>query len=288
MVTAVEGNIRIDYARLGEVARRAVHFLDNVIDVNEYPLPQIAEATLGNRRIGLGVMGWSDMLIRLGIPYASEQALFLAEKVMGFVQRTARRASVELACRRGAYPRHHPGADDTQAPRRNATVTTIAPTGTISLIAGCSGGIEPPFALSYLRKHILEGEELQETHPLLLAELSERRLDSGGTMDEIRRCGSVKGIAGFPNQIGEVYATALEISPEWHVQMQAAFQRHCDNAVSKTVNLPFEATARDVELVYGLAYRLGCKGITVYRDRSRLAQVLNTGCAACAWQESSG
>jgi ribonucleoside-diphosphate reductase alpha chain len=282
MAVPGEGGIRIDYERLADVTRRSVHFLDNVIDVNEYPLPQIAVTTLGNRRIGLGVMGWSDLLIRLGIPYASRQALFLAEKVMGFVQRSAHRASLELARQRGPYPRRYPGAQDSQAPRRNATVTTIAPTGTISLIAGCSGGVEPPFAMSYRRKHILEGEELKEMHPLLLAELSERALDSPENVDEIRKCGSVKGIAGLPVQMSEIYATALEISPEWHVRMQAAFQRHCDSAVSKTVNLPFEATPRDVESVYSLAYRLGCKGITVYRDRSRFAQVLNTGCTACA------
>jgi ribonucleoside-diphosphate reductase alpha chain len=284
MVVSGDGGIRIDYARWAEAARRAVHFLDNVIDVNEYPLPQIADATLGNRRIGLGIMGWSDLLIRLGIPYASEQALFLAEKVMGFLQRTAHRASMQLACRRGPYPRLDRNARDRHMPRRNATVTTIAPTGTISMIAGCSSGVEPPFALSYRRKHILAGEELQEIHPLLLAELSERALDSPDTLEEILRCGSVKGIAGLPGQVGEIYATALEIAPEWHVRMQAAFQRHCDNAVSKTVNLPYEATARDVESIYSQAYKLGCKGITVYRDRSRFTQVLNSGCPACVWR----
>jgi ribonucleoside-diphosphate reductase alpha chain len=262
----------------------AVHFLDNVIDANRFPLPEISAVTRGNRKIGLGVMGWADLLIQLGIPYDSEPALRLAEKIMGFIQRVGHRASIELAGRRGPYPnfRRASRGHKKMIPRRNATVTTVAPTGSISIIANCSSGIEPLFALSYMRKHVLDGEELQEIHPLLRSEL----LLQGGidkeVLAQITRRGTLKGIAAISEDLQRRYATALEIAPEWHVRMQAAFQKHSDNAVSKTVNLPHRATSEDVEKVYHMAYRLGCKGITVFRDRCREDQILNVGCAACA------
>ena len=285
MTVRENDRIAVDYRRLERTVRRAVHFLDNVIDANHYPLREIEAVTRRNRKIGLGVMGWADMLIKLGIPYDSESALALAGNVMGFIQRTAHRASAELACRRGAYPNfplsREAGKEDPR-PRRNATVTTIAPTGTLSIIAACSSGIEPLFALGYVRKQVLEGKELQELHPGLLNELSERGLDQQNLLDQIRQRGSLKDLPGLPEDIVKRYRTAHEIAPEWHVRMQAAFQKHSDNGVSKTVNLPFEATPEDVESVYRLAGDLGCKGITVYRDGCRNTQVLNIGCVACA------
>ncbi len=279
------GRVVVDYPRLARCVETAVHFLDNVIDVNEYPLPQIGAVTRGNRKIGLGVMGWADLLIQLGIPYDSQQALTLADKVMGFIRRTGLRASGELAHVRGAFPNYRPrptGEGRNRFQRRNATVTTIAPTGTISIIAGCSSGIEPLFALTLSRKHVLDGEEMSEIHPGLLEELCARGLEQPEILDAISQTGTLRRIRGIPEEMKARYVTAMEVAPESHVRMQAAFQAHSDNAVSKTVNLPFESKPEDVEAVFGLAWRLGCKGITVYRDRCRKAQVLNIGCVACA------
>ncbi len=280
-----DGRIVVDYPHLARCVETSVHFLDNVIDVNEYPLPQIEAVTRGNRKIGLGVMGWADLLIQLGVPYDSEQALTLADKIMGFIRRTGHRASAELARIRGAFPNYSPqsaseGKDRLR--RRNATVTTIAPTGTISIIAGCSSGIEPLFALSLLRKHVLDGGELSEIHPGLLEELRTQDLERPEILDAISRTGTLRGIGEIPKEMKGRYLTAMEVTPEWHVRVQAAFQMHSDNAVSKTVNLPFDSTPGEVESVYRLAWQLGCKGITAYRDRSREAQVLNIGCSACA------
>jgi len=285
MADVSQGRTIVDYAHLARTVRMAVHFLDNVIDANDYPLPEIAAVTRGNRKIGLGVMGWADLLIQLGIPYDSEQALTLAEKIMGFVQRVGHRASCELARHRGSYPNFSRNCGKEaghRIPRRNATVTTVAPTGTISIIASCSSGIEPLFALSYLRKHVLDSGEMQEIHPGLMGELSSLGLARPEIMEEILKTGSIQHISEFPEEMRRRYVTALEIAPEWHVRMQAAFQKYSDNAVSKTVNLPFAASPADVEAVYRLAFRLGCKGITAYRDRCRDAQVLNIGCTACA------
>jgi ribonucleoside-diphosphate reductase alpha chain len=279
------GRVVVDYPRLVQCIRTAVHFLDNVIDINRYPLSQISAVTRGNRKIGLGVMGWADLLIQLGIPYGSEQALMLADKIMGFIQRLGHRASADLARIRGPYPNFSEktaGRDRDHRRRRNATVTTIAPAGTLSIIAGCSSGIEPLFALSFSRKQILDGEELQEMHPGLLEDLNSRGAGKTEIVESIRKSGTLRGIPEIPEEMRERYATAMEISPEWHVRMQAAFQSHSDNAVSKTVNLPYAATPVDVELVYRLAHKLDCKGITVYRDRCRETQVLNIGCVACA------
>jgi ribonucleoside-diphosphate reductase alpha chain len=285
MVRGEKTGYAVDYGRLEGTVRMAVRFLDDVIDANRYPLPQIGEITLGNRKIGLGVMGWADLLIKLGIPYDSEPAVALAEHIMGFIRRIGREASHELACRRGPYPnfiRSVEGKKRQPFLQRNATITTIAPTGTISIIANCSSGIEPLYALSYVRRHVLEEDDLPEIHPSLLEDLSHRGLQTPEILEAIRRTGSMAGIREIPDDLKIIYRTALKIAPEWHVRMQAAFQKHCDNGVSKTVNLPLEATPEDVASVYRLAAELGCKGITVYRDRCRNNQVLNINCVACA------
>jgi ribonucleoside-diphosphate reductase alpha chain len=285
MTEVSRGRTVVCYTHLARTVRMAVHFLDNVIDANHYPLPEIATISRGNRKIGLGVMGWADLLVQLGIPYDSEQALTLAEKIMGFIQRVGHRASLELARRRGPFPNFdrnkRPGALR-RIPRRNATVTTVAPTGTISIIAGCSSGIEPLFALSFVRMHVLDGGEMREIHPGLMRELSLQGLSRPEILEEILGTGSIRKIIRLPEEMRRRYVTALEIAPEYHVRMQAAFQKYSDNAVSKTVNLPSEASPGDVEAVYRLAHRLGCKGITIYRDRCRDTQVLNIGCTACA------
>ncbi len=274
------GGTFLDYGQLARTVRLAVRFLDNVIEVNRYPVPQIESVTRGNRKVGLGIMGWSDLLIDLAIPYGSEKALILSGKVMGFIQRTAHKASEALALQRGPFPNFKHGGR-ISAPRRNATVTTIAPAGTISMIAGCSSGIEPVFALSFTRRNILGGQVLEEIHPRLLKDLEKNGLWNQGIIREIVNTGSIQQLTRLPQEMREVYRTALEIEPEWHVRMQATFQRYCDNAVSKTVNLRCEAKVEDVERIYKMAHGLGCKGITVYRDRSRAEQVLTAGCAKC-------
>jgi ribonucleoside-diphosphate reductase alpha chain len=280
MVAEDRRGTTLDYPRLARTVCMAVHFLDNVVDVNHYPVPEIESITRGNRKIGLGVMGWADALLGLGIAYGSEKAIALAGKVMGFIQRTAHRASSELARRRGPFPNQaHSGKAG--PPRRNATVTTIAPAGTISLIAGCSSGIEPVFALGLTRSNILGGREWHEIHPRLEKDLKAIGCWGQAAVEEILGIGSIQHLPELSEELKLRYRTALDIAPEWHVRMQAAFQKHCDNAVSKTVNLPSTATPADVEAVFLLAYHLGCKGITVYRDRSRAEQVLNIGCVAC-------
>jgi len=270
-------NGKVNWEKLRETVRNAVHFLDDVIDANRFPLKKIEEMTRANRKIGLGVMGFADMLIKLGIPYDSEEALRLAEKVMKFVTEEARRKSVELGEERGSFPNFDRSAWKAKySAVRNATITTIAPTGSISIIAGCSSGIEPLFAVSFMRK-VLEGTRLFEINPLFEMTAKERGFYSAGLLEEIASTGSVQGIRGVPEDVERVFVTALDIKPEWHVKMQAAFQKYTDNAVSKTVNLPHEATVEDVEKVFWLAYRLKCKGMTVYRYGSKPEQVLNIG-----------
>jgi len=278
MLRQKEGSVEIDYPKLAETIKTSVRFLDNVIDVNKFPLPQIEEMTKKTRKIGLGVMGFADMLIQLDIPYNSEAALNLASDIMKFVSDEATKASVELGKERGLFPAFAGSIYDVpDAPRvRNASRTTIAPTGTLSMIAGCSSGIEPLFALSYT-KNILDGAKLVEVNPHFEEIARKEGFYSEELMQKLADGAHLGDIEGIPDEVKPVFVTAHEITPEWHVRMQAAFQKSTDNAVSKTVNFPKEATRDDVAKVYRLAYEEGLKGITIYRDGSRDAQVLTTG-----------
>jgi len=271
-----EGRYVADWARLKDVTWKAVHFLDNVIDVNKYPLQMIAEMTKANRKIGLGIMGWADMLIQMRIPYNSERAIGLAEEVMGFIQTEGRLASCALAEERGVFTNHEHSVYRDEMPVRNATVTTIAPTGSLSILACCTSGIEPLFAVSFVR-NVMEGTKLIEVNPYFEKEAREKGLWSRELMEKIAATGSIANFKEFPQEMREVFVTAHDITPMDHIKMQAAFQKYVDNAVSKTVNFPHSATSKDVEDVYMLAYRKGCKGVTVYRDGSREEQVLSTG-----------
>ncbi|MBE0428577.1 MAG: vitamin B12-dependent ribonucleotide reductase [Thermoleophilia bacterium] len=268
----------IDYERLGRVVDSAVRFLDNVIDVNRYPLPQIAEMTRANRKIGLGVMGYADLLIEMGIPYNSEGAVEVAEEVMSFIQDRSRQYSVKLAEQRGVFPNFAGSVYDREGgPRvRNATSTTIAPTGTLSIIANCSSGIEPLFGISYIR-NVLDNTEMVEVHRLFEQMARDGGFYSEKLMKEIARKGSVADLPEIPEEMRTLFVTAHDVTPEWHVRMQAAFQKYTDNAVSKTVNFPHDASVADVDQVYMLAFKTGCKGVTIYRDGSRESQVLNIG-----------
>jgi ribonucleoside-diphosphate reductase alpha chain len=277
----------VDFARLKKVVGFAVRFLDNVIDVSEYQIPQIAEITRLNRKVGLGVMGWADLLILLGIPYDSEEAIEQAQAVMSFISQEALKASVELAKERGPFPRWfqeslyrsdaHERARIARSPepRRNATVTTVAPTGTISLIANCSSGIEPVYSIAH-RRRSFDSEHMIFVHPIFEEYAREHGFFSDELLKSVAEKGSLHGIPNVPADAARVFVTTHEIAPEWHVRMQAAFQRHIDAAVSKTINFPAGATVEDVKRSYLLAHELGCKGITVYRDGSREKQVLST------------
>jgi len=278
MLRRGEGAVEVDYPKLAKTVRTAIRFLDNVIDVNKFPLPQIEEITKKTRKIGLGVMGFADMLIQLDIPYNSEAALNLASDIMKFISEESTRASVELGKERGLFPAFEGSIYDApDAPRvRNASRTTIAPTGTLSLIAGCSSGIEPLFALSYT-KNILDGAKLVEVNTHFEEIAREKGFYSDELMQKLTDGAHLADIESVPDDVKPVFVTAHAITPEWHVRMQAAFQKSTDNAVSKTVNFPREATKEDVAEVYMLAYQEGLKGITIYRDGSRDAQVLTTG-----------
>ncbi|MBF0564327.1 MAG: vitamin B12-dependent ribonucleotide reductase, partial [Nitrospirae bacterium] len=266
----------IDWEKLKHVTRKAVHFLDNVIDINKYPLKTIGEITRSNRKIGLGIMGWADMLIRLGIPYNSGQALSLAEEVMKTIRDEGMNSSESLANSRGVFPNYTGSIHDGGRKLRNATITTIAPTGSLSIIAGCSSGIEPIFAVSYIR-NVMDNSRLIEVNPYFDSIARKRKFHSPELMEEIARQSSLSGVTAVPQDVREIFVTAHDIGPEYHIRMQAAFQKHVDNAVSKTVNFPNDATADDIRQTYVLAYKLGCKGVTVYRDGSREVQVLSTG-----------
>jgi ribonucleoside-diphosphate reductase alpha chain len=268
----------VDYDNLSQTVKLAVRFLDNVIEVNQFPLSEITEMTKTTRKIGLGVMGFADMLIQLGIPYDSEQGLVIAEEIAHFISEEADKASSELAQERGVFPAFQESIYDVpDGPRfRNASRTTIAPTGSLSIIANCSSGIEPLFALSYVR-HILEGEEFIEVNPYFEKAAKKGGFYSPDLMKQLAEGKRLKDIEEVPEDIRRLFVTAHDISPEWHVKMQAAFQKSTDSAVSKTVNFPHEATPEDVAKVYMLAYEEGLKGITIYRDRSRDSQVLTVG-----------
>src|SRR5208283_1996565 len=268
---------KVEWQLLKETTWAAVHFLDNVIDVNKYPLKEIEAATKSNRKIGLGVMGWADMLIQLGIPYNSERAFELAEKVSKCISEESRSASMALAVERGTFPNYAGSTwERRDMPVRNATVTTIAPTGSLSIIAGCSSGIEPLFAIAFVR-NVLEGTKLIEVNPFFeeIIKQSNLYLDDD-VIERITDAGSLRGIDGITEDIKRVFVTAYDITPEDHIKMQSIFQKYTDNAVSKTVNLPKTATTKDVENVYRLADKLGCKGVTIYRNGSREDQVLST------------
>ncbi|MFP4458742.1 MAG: vitamin B12-dependent ribonucleotide reductase [Candidatus Zixiibacteriota bacterium] len=275
LVHFAEGG-KINWDKLGEVVDDAVHFLDNVIDANRYPIEKIAEQTLKTRKIGLGIMGFADLLFQLGIAYNSEKAVKTAEDIMRFIRERGHKKSQEIGEKRGSFPAYegsifdYPGSK----PMRNATITTIAPTGSISIISSTSSGIEPLFALAYVR-NVMGGTKMTEVHPMFKQELKERNLYSEELMKKIAESGTIHEIDEIPEELKQVYVTAHDVSPIWHIKIQAAFQKFTDNAVSKTVNFPNNATKEDVEEVYRLAYDLKCKGVTIYRDGSRSEQVLS-------------
>jgi ribonucleoside-diphosphate reductase alpha chain len=275
-VTDTNGEPGVDWAGLKDTVWLSVRFLDNVIDMSEYPLPEIEKMARGNRKIGLGVMGFADMLYQLKIPYNSDKALQSAEEVMSFIQNESHEASRALARKRGVFPNFERSIfkDREDGRLRNATTTTIAPTGTLSIIAGCSSGIEPLFAISFVRR-VMDNDELLEVNPYFERTAKEMAFYSPELMDAIAHTGSIRDMKAVPEDVRRVFVTAHDVTSEWHIRMQAAFQKYTDNAVSKTVNLPRDATVEDVLKVYNLAYELGCKGVTIYRDGSKENQVLS-------------
>ncbi|HEY8504309.1 MAG TPA: hypothetical protein VIL46_06980, partial [Gemmataceae bacterium] len=278
MVRQAGAGREVDWEKLGRTARLGLRFLDDVVEVGRWPAPQITAATRGNRKVGLGVMGFAEMLILLGIPYASDRAVELAGELMRFIAGEARAASAALAAERGVFPNWERSVHARDGLRlRNATCTSVAPTGTLSIIAGTSAGIEPLFALAYRRAHTLGGPPLTELNPLFLRYARERGLDLGQLVPRLEAAGSLAGIPEVPAEVRELFHTALEIAPEDHLRVQAAFQKHTDNAVSKTINLPHSATAEEIAAVYRRAWELGLKGVTVYRYGSKGEQVLRLG-----------
>jgi len=278
MVKERNGKCEVDFEKMRGMIKYVVHFLDNVIDMNEYPLPQIAQMAKGNRKIGLGVMGLAHFFIRLGIPYNSQKALEVAKGLMSFIQHQAREYSAELAEERGVFPNYKGSIYDRPGgiKLRNATVTTIAPTGTLSLIANCSSGIEPLFAIQYTRR-ALEDMEFQITDPLFV-ELGEKEgFMSQKLIQSLVEGASLQDVTDVPQSMKELFVTTFEISPVSHIKIQAAFQAYTDNAVSKTINFPRDATREEVKDAFLMAYRERCKGITIYRSGSKAKQVLACG-----------
>jgi len=292
MVRYQDGDVTMDWDRLASVVRTTVHLLDNVIDMNNYPIKEIEEMSKTTRRIGLGVMGFSDLLIEMGIQYDSEEGLELAEQVMARVNHETASASSELSHIRGTFPAwagstySTPGPFGEPRPMRNSAPTTIAPTGTISIIAGTSSGIEPLFALSYVR-NVMDNTRLVEVNPYFEAVARREGFYSEALMEQLAETGSLETL-DVPDWVKGVFRTSHDISPEWHVRMQAAFQKYTDNSVSKTINFPHNATTDDVANAYTMAYDLGCKGITVYRDGSKSGQVLSTGATGKQDESDSG
>jgi ribonucleoside-diphosphate reductase alpha chain len=267
----------VDWEKLREQVTWGIRFLDDVIEVNKFPLPQIREITFANRKVGLGVMGFADLLIRLGIPYNSPEAVDFAERLMRFVHKESLKASQSLAVERGVFPNYQKSIYPKKGLRvRNATVNTVAPTGTISIIAGCSSGIEPLFAISFVR-NVLSGTKLFEVNSYFEEIAKARGFYSRELIAEIAQSGSLQKIKGIPKDIKRTFVTAFDVAPRQHVQIQAAFQKYTDNSVSKTINLPASATVDDVRRIYLLAYTLKCKGITIYRYGSKQDQVLSFG-----------
>ena len=269
---------KLDRAKLKRTVHQAIHFLDNVIEINRYPLKKIETMSKKTRKVGLGVMGFADMLIALGIPYNSKAGVKRAEQVMALISRESKKASANLAKKRGNFPAYAGSIyDNAQTPyMRNATTTTIAPTGSISIIAGCSSGVEPLFAVAY-RRTVLDGETLFEVHPAFEKEARKHGFYSPALLEEIAETGSVQHLDEVPKDLKRLFVTAHDMAPKWHIEIQAAFQKFTDNAVSKTVNFSKEAAPEDVETVFRLAYQRGCKGVTIYRYGSRGRQVLNLG-----------
>lgn len=267
----------LDWDKFRETIHSCMHFLDNVIDMNNYPIDKIAEVSRASRKVGLGLMGFGDILYQLNVPYNSAEGLKWAEKVTSFLKLETEKKSIELAKTRGAFPAWKGSTYEKKGIKiRNACQTTVAPTGTIGMIAEASGGIEPNFAISYI-KNVMDGTELIYTNKYFEKVAKEKGFYSKDLMREIAEVGSIQNIEEIPASVRKVFVTAQDITPDWHVKAQAAFQRHIDSAVSKTVNFQHNATTRDIEKSYKLAYKLGCKGITVYRDGSRDNQVLNIG-----------
>ncbi len=267
----------IDYAKLEDLIVTAVRFLDNVIEVNNYIIPEIKNMVTGNRKIGLGVMGWAELLIKLEIPYASEDAIALGERLMKFINEKSFDASVELAKERGAFSNWEKSIYYPHTKIRNATRTSIAPTGTISIIANTSSSIEPLFALAFMREHVLKNESLMEVNGLFIDYLKKHNLYSESILEKIKFEGVAGSIAELPAPCKELFKTAMEIDYVWHVRHQVAFQKYTDNAVSKTINFPNSATEEDIANAYLMAWKMGAKGITIFRDGSKGLQVLNKG-----------
>jgi len=284
MVREHNGRTAIDWEKLRRTTRDATHFLDDVIEVSKYPISEIEKITLGNRKIGLGVMGFAEMLIRLGVSYDSDEAVEVAEQIMRFIAAEALKESQALAAERGVFANWKGSTYQAQGVKvRNATRTAIAPTGTISIIADTTASIEPLFALAYKRTNILNGETFYEINPLFLEYLERYGLKAEGIVKEALEKGWLKEVKSVPDELRKLFVTALEIPPDRHLQIQAAFQRYVDNSVSKTINLPSNATAQDVARIYWRAWKLGLKGITIYRYGSKPAQVLELGMAEEAY-----